>query len=85
LTEADEVINWLAAGQEGDGMVVITIGFMLVFVYPVEDCTDSWVLVSWGNCPLHFIEAGDIFFFCHGGKLCCRESRHNNWIRREWC
>jgi hypothetical protein len=83
LAEVNKVIDWLAACQEGDGMVVITVRFILVFVDPVEDCINGWVLVSWNDCPLHFIEAGNILLLCHGSKFCCRELRHNDWISQE--
>jgi hypothetical protein len=78
LVEVDEIIDQLATGQEGNGMVVITVRFVLVFVDPVEDCTDGWVSVLWDDCPLSFIKVGDGFFFCYSSKLCCRESRYSD-------
>jgi hypothetical protein len=83
LAEMDEVIDWSAMSQEGDGMVIITIGFILIFIDPVKDCTDGWVVILWDNCPLGVIEFRDVFLFCHGGKFFCRESRHNDWINEE--
>jgi hypothetical protein len=85
LAEVDKIIDWLAACQESDGMVVIAMRFILVFVDPVKDGANSWVLASWGDCPLGVVEARNVFFFCYGGKFCCRDLRHSDWIIGEWC
>jgi hypothetical protein len=85
LAEVDEVVDRLTISQEGDGMVVITVRFILVFVDPVENCTDGWVSGSWDNCPLGFFKFGDVLLFCYGGKFCCRELRHSDWTNGKWC